>query len=772
VVSYNENFSVLLLDSSEENEINIRGYAMRLVIVSNRLQVTVTENDGDLSFTPSSGGLATGIGAYLETLTDFEYIWVGWPGSARYSDNEAVKNELSQRYHCRPVFVDESSMDRFYNGFCNKTLWPLFHYFPYLTIYDEKMWNNYEEVNALFADELAKIVQPGDIVWIHDYHFMLLPRLIREKCSECSIGFFLHIPFPSYEIFRLLPRKWGKEILEGLLQADLIGFHTYEYTQYFLRCVLRILGFSHDMGMLTLTDKLTFAGTFPMGIDFEKYNAAVNLDSVKKERNTIKKDLQHVKVIFSVDRQDYTKGILNRLEGYDLFLKKNPEWRGKVMLLMIVAPSRIGVEDYERAKYVINQLIGRINGEYGSINWTPVVYQYKAVSFEHLVALYNVSDIGLVTPLRDGMNLVAKEYIAAQKEKRGVLILSEMAGAAMELGEAIVINPNNREEIAEAIKTALDMKPDEQARRITAMQERIKKYDVKRWADDFLKDLDRATIKQARYHTKLLEGEKLDELFDRFREAEKRILFLDYDGTLVPIANKPQAAAPDKKIINLLRRISKQPGIDLVIISGRKKEDLFEWFGKFKITLIGEHGVWIRRPKGKWRLVRQLRNDWKPLVIRILEKYKDRLPGSFIEDKDYSVAWHFRDSESTMAELRAKEFVDDMMQFTAAKEIEILLGKKVVELKCSGVSKGDAAIDLLAEGEYDFILAAGDDDTDEALFQALPAGSFTIKIGKQKSFADFSLASSAAFVEFLELFVERKRGLLESIIDIVKRFGK
>ncbi len=742
---------------------------MRLVVLSNRLSVTVTEKDGAREITPSSGGLVTGLGAYLSSLKDRDYLWIGWPGSLSFADPDEVKAELLSQHKSLPVMIDNGLMESFYYGFCNKTLWPLFHYFPLLTTYDEKMWNVYVDVNSMFADAVSAVVRPDDVVWVHDYHFMLVPRMLREKKVENPIGFFLHIPFPSYEIFRLLPRKWGKEILSGLLDSDLVGFHTYEYAQYFLRCVLRVLGFHHNMGMLTLDHKITRVGTYPMGIDYDRYYGAAGLESVKKEKNILKKELQHVKVIFSVDRQDYTKGILNRLEGYELFLKNNPDWRQKVVLIMIVVPSRIGVDDYERAKFVINQLVGKINGDYGSIHWTPVIYQYKAITFDQLLALYNVSDVGLVTPLRDGMNLVAKEYVAAQKEKRGVLILSEMAGSAMELGEAIVINPNNREEIAEAIKAALEMKSDEQASRMSSMQERIKKYDVKNWASTFISDLAGMKDIQKQYGTVSLDGEKLGRFLDDFRGAEKRILFLDYDGTLVPIANKPQLAVPDKKVLALLKRITKIPDADVVIISGRGKHDLDEWFGKLKLTVIAEHGVWIKKPRGKWRLARQLRNDWKPAIMQILVRYSDMLPGSTIEEKDYSVVWHFRNSDSSISELRVKEFVDDMVQFTAANEIDVLLGKKVVEIKCSGVSKGDTAIDLLSHDEYDFVMAAGDDDTDEALFKAMPDGAYTIKIGKRKSFADFSLPSSTELVDILEKFVDRKKNFFQNVLELFKR---
>lgn len=725
--------------------------------------------DGKVEIQPSSGGLVSGLSAYLDGNRDMSWLWIGWPGGSSYPDPGSITKQLSDKYRSVPVFIEEKTMDQFYNGFCNKTIWPLFHYFPSLTVYDEKMWDNYKEVNSLFAEAIMKELRPGDILWIHDYHLMLVPKMIREKMPDIPIGFFLHIPFPSYELFRLLPRKWGKEILNGLLDSDLIGFHTPDYSQYFLRCVLRILGHNHDMGMISLDHKLTKAGAFPMGIDFDKYYDAVKLQEVNKEKAVLKKGLQNLKVVYSVDRQDYTKGIMNRLEGYELFLKNNPDWRQKVVLIMIVVPSRIGVEQYQVAKDTINQQVGKINGDYGDIHWTPVIYQYKAISFEQLIALYNISDVGLVTPLRDGMNLVAKEYIAAQKEKKGVLILSEMAGAAMELGEAVIINPNNREEIAEAIKTALEMPADEQSRRVAAMQERLKKHDVKKWASDFLEELTKVKEEQKKYGTLLLDGDDLHGMLEKYRSTAKKIMFLDYDGTLVPFADKPSKAVPDRKLRELIRLFSETQGLDTVIISGRNREDLEEWYGKYPITLVAEHGVWIKSPREEWRLSRPLKNDWKPAIIQILGNYKDRLPNSFIEEKDFSVVWHFRNSDPALSELRVKEFVDDMIQFTARNEIEVLKGNKVVELKCSGVSKGETARQMINSGDYGFIMAAGDDDTDETLFQILPKGSYAIKIGKQKSFADYYLDSSADLLSILEKMTGYRKGFIRRIVDIFRR---
>ncbi|MGH7991844.1 MAG: trehalose-6-phosphate synthase, partial [Limisphaerales bacterium] len=319
-------------------------------------------------------------------------------------------------------------MEHFYHGFCNKTLWPLFHYFPMLAHYEEDYWQEYKNVNRIFGDAVLNALRPDDMVWIHDYHLMLLPRLIREKFPDMPIGFFLHIPFPSYELFRMIPRAWREEMIEGLLGSSLIGFHTHDHTRDFLTSVLRTAGHEHQLGSLTLRDRVVKVDTFPMGVDFERFNAAAALPETDMKVSELREKCAGQKIIFSVDRLDYTKGIINRLRGYHIFLKRNPQWHGKVVFVMSVAPSRIGVESYQAMKQELEQAVGQIIGAYGNVQWTPLIYQYRNLSFEEIVALYRACDVALITPLRDGMNLVAKEFVASRPDQKGVLILSEMAG--------------------------------------------------------------------------------------------------------------------------------------------------------------------------------------------------------------------------------------------------------------------------------------------------------------------------------------------------------
>ncbi|MGH7980337.1 MAG: trehalose-6-phosphate synthase, partial [Limisphaerales bacterium] len=393
---------------------------MRLVVVSNRLPFTISFKDGEPEFKTSTGGLSTGLASYLRqansgAANNLDYFWLGWPGTTVPPEHQAaVRKYGEERFKCAPVFLPEESMEHFYHGFCNKTIWPLFHYFPSLAQFDESYWQEYLNVNRIFGEAVANTLQPDDLVWIHDYHLMLLPGLVRERFPEIPIGFFLHIPFPSFEVFRLMPRAWREQIIEGLLGSSLVGFHTHDYTRDFLTAVLRTVGYEHQLGNLALRDRTVKVDTFPMGVDFERFAKAAQLPETQNRLEELRRKCAGQKVIFSVDRLDYTKGLVNRLRGYDLFLKNNPQWHGKVVFIMSVAPSRIGVESYQAMKLELEQTIGRITGAYGNVNWNPLIYQFRNISFEEIVALYRSCDVALVSPIRDGMNLVAKEFVASR----------------------------------------------------------------------------------------------------------------------------------------------------------------------------------------------------------------------------------------------------------------------------------------------------------------------------------------------------------------------
>jgi len=717
------------------------------------LPISVTKRANTLGFQPSVGGLATGLSSFCKSR---ESQWVGWPGIATDKISESQRQEISNKLReqdCDAVFLSASDVQNFYHGFCNKTIWPLFHYFSLYTVYEDRYWQSYKQVNEAFCVAVVKIAKPDDYIWVHDYQLMLLPEFIREKLPDAQVGFFLHIPFPSFELFRLLP--WRSEILNGLLGADLIGFHTYDYARHFLSSAARILGTEHSMGALVTGNRVVKVDAFPMGIDYDRYAGAAHDPKVKKIRTTTRKKVGDRKIIISIDRLDYTKGIIQRLEAFDLFLSQNPKYKEKVTLILVAVPSRTGVEDYRELRKQLEWLVGRVNGERGTIGWVPVWYLYCFLPFEKLIALYSAADVALVTPLRDGMNLIAKEFVATKTDGKGVLILSEMAGAASELGEAIIVNANNKQEIVDAIKEALEMPIEEQTERNRLMQKRISCYNVTRWAHDFVESLSNVKKTQRELSVRKLTVPTRKKLVNEYKKSSKRLFLLDYDGTLVGFAGKPEKAGPDKKLGSLLKALASEPKNEVVIISGRDKATLDYWLGGLNASLIAEHGAWIKEKDSEWQVIEPLRNDWKDTIRPILELYTDRTPGSFIEEKDYSLVWHFRRSDPELAYLRSQELRDAVLNLTANLDIGVFEGSKILEVKNIGISKGQAAELWLTRQDWDFVLAAGDDYTDEDLFAVLPANAYSIKVGYSISKARFNLDS-----------VYELRLLLEELIKI------
>ncbi|MBN2551377.1 MAG: bifunctional alpha,alpha-trehalose-phosphate synthase (UDP-forming)/trehalose-phosphatase [Spirochaetales bacterium] len=719
-----------------------------LILVSNRLSVSVEKKKGKLEFKPSMGGLATG----LSSLDQKEsLLWIGWPGlpaeELREEDGESIAPTLREKHGSIPVDLTREQLRSFYYGFCNNVIWPLFHYFPSYAAYDKALWESYRAVNSLFARKVLEVAGAEDTIWVHDYQLMLVPQLIREKVPEARIGFFLHIPFPSFEIFRLLP--WRNEILTGLLGADLIGFHAYDYARHFISSVRRLLGVENSMGYVRHEHRLSRVDVFPMGIDYKKYSAALTSRVVQKQMGSAARELKGFKVILSVDRLDYTKGIPERLRGYELLLEHNPQYREKVVLLLIAVPSRTKVHHYRTLKKEVDELISTINGKYGTIGWVPIHYFYRGFHFERLSAFYGLADVLLVTPLRDGMNLVAKEFVAAHRDSGGVLILSETAGSAREMGEALLINPNNSEEIASALKTALEMEEEEQIERNAVMNERLSRYDIVAWTRDFLNKLVQVREVQDSYLVKKLAGSLKEQLIADYRRSERRLIILDYDGTLVPFSGRPQKAAPDRELVELLTVLSADPANDVVVASGRMRDAMNDWFAGLDLSLIACHGAWLK-PKGKrWRLIEELSNEWKEQLRPIFLLFKDRTPGSLVEEKEYALAWHYRNAEPELAALRASEFKDILFSFTGDLGLDVLEGKNVLEIKPVNVSKARAVSMWLARDRWQFILAAGDDNNDEVMFSQLPESAYSIKIGPDISEARYYLDSPAHLRQLL-----------------------
>ena len=730
-----------------------------LIIVSNRLPIQVTFESSLLDIKPSVGGLATGLSSIHP---NDKSVWVGWIGIEEEGiPCDEVKDELMERIiaqHCIPVSLTHGEIENYYHGFSNRIIWPLFHYFTEYAKFSSKKWKGYSEVNAKFAEEILEHAGPKDLIWVHDYHLMLLPALLRKERPSLKLGFFLHIPFPSFEIFRILPCR--VEILEGLLGADIIGFHTFEYQQHFLDCVARLLPAEVDCNCVIYKGHRSEVNVYPMGIDADKFEKeAIAQVEVPGFRLNLKEELQKytqknpdIKYILSIDRLDYTKGIANRIKAFDFFLKNNPWAVGKVRLLMVAVPSRTNVPQYQQLKKEIDELVGGINSKYATLSWSPIWYFYRSFPFRNLVELYSACDIALITPVRDGMNLVCKEYIMCRPDKTGVLILSEMAGAAKELSEALLINPVSFKEISDALVQALTMPKEEQKKRMEEMQERVKKFNVAKWAKGFVADLKNRTKAPLRPYQHALAPEHLSAILESYNTSRRRLILLDYDGTLTGFKDQPKDASPDEELLNILSKLSIIEENEVYIISGRDHRTIGKWFDAYRINLIAEHGVYVKRCFQSWACSPRLDSSWMGKVKPLLKKFAAQTPGSFIEEKSHSLAWHYRKSNEQLGKNNAAEMLKILKAWSCTLNIQVLNGNKVIEITNAMVNKGTAVQDLVGFGFFDFVLAIGDDHTDELLFAQLPPNSITIKVGAAPSCASCRLKDFNETRSFLSAF--------------------
>jgi trehalose 6-phosphate synthase/phosphatase len=717
---------------------------MKLIIISNRLPVKVYGTPGKYRFARSEGGLTTGLDS-LET--EMEKHWIGWPGieiTQTYLKKKITKQLANKDFH--PVFLTSKDVEEYYEGYSNSKIWPLCHYFFSLIKHEPSHWESYKKVNQMFAEAASKVISPGDIVWVQDYQLMLLPKMLREMFPDISIGYFHHIPFPSYELFRVLPER--AEILEGLLGADLVAFHTFEYMRHFISAVERVLDLNFELDQVRLKERIVRIDALPMGINFDLYHNSILNPKVSRIADKLKKNYKDHKIILSVDRLDYSKGILNRLKGFARFLENHPEHQGKVSLFMIIVPSRDKVESYAELKTKIDETIGSVNGIYSNMNWTPIHYFYHGFSFEELCAMYYIADIALVTPLRDGMNLVAKEYIACKRDTDGVLILSEMAGASIELIDALIINPNDAAEIEQAIVQALEMSKEEIRERMDWMQRRVSRQTVNKWAGDFIDELMKIREKNHSMYSRVLGDSALAKIKQEYHNSSKRLIILDYDGTLSPFHPRPEDAYPTREILETLQELSNDPHNKVVISSGRDHHTLEQWLGNLNIGLAAEHGAFYKSD-GKWHK-NSMQKKWDPEILTILNQFVEKTPRSALEVKETALVWHYRKVDGWLASMRVQQLIEALVTPCTRDHLQIMKGNKIVEVKHPDFTKGSEVNRLLNEDNYDFVMAMGDDVTDEDMFFALPNNSTTIKIGTFSEYAKYNLLNQTETLPFLK----------------------
>ncbi|KAG2128203.1 glycosyltransferase family 20 protein [Suillus cothurnatus] len=504
-----------IFPTSAENFADMEG--KHLIVVANRLPITITKDaSGEYHFKMSSGGLVSALSGFKKSLS---FTWIGWPGFyIPPKDRAYVDKRLMEEYSCQAVYLDDDVAEGHYNGFSNSILWPLFHYHPGEMNFDEENWLMYRQANFRFAETVRSQITPGSMVWVQDYHLMLLPMILRglvdgssggeyqkqelmkiaegieeevsissERIPDVKIGFFLHTPFPSSEIYRILPVR--REILLGILFCDLIGFHTYDYARHFLSSCTRILGLPTMPNGVEFEGRLAHVGTFPIGIEPSSFIKNLEKESVKSRIAQLEHRFNGVKVIVGVDRLDYIKGVPQKLHALELFLTQHPEWIGKVVLVQLAVPSRQDVEDYQNLRSTVNELVGRINGRFGTVEFMPIHFMHKSLAFDELCALYAISDVCLVTSTRDGMNLVSYEYIACQQARQGAMILSEFAGAAQSLNGSIVVNPWDPQQVADAIHEAVTMDTETRAENHRKLFKYVNKYSAAFWGTSFIKEM-------------------------------------------------------------------------------------------------------------------------------------------------------------------------------------------------------------------------------------------------------------------------------------------
>ncbi|KAJ3130702.1 Trehalose-6-P synthase/phosphatase complex synthase subunit [Physocladia obscura] len=882
--------------ASEERE-NVEKGNGRLLLVSNRLPITVTPTpNGDFDFVASSGGLVAGISGLAARMP---FVWAGWPGIPVTQNSQShVQEKLMNLHSAIPVFLPDVLVRDYYQGFCNRILWPLFHYHPSELSFNAKHWKAYQTANNLFADALLPHIQPGDIIWIHDFHLMILPALLKEKLSKSMspekletirIGFFLHTPFPSSEVYRILPAR--KDILRGLLEADCIGFQTYDYARHFMSSCARqlILGLHCYPDGVEYEGRKVKVGTYPIGIDPEKFRTGLQTLSVQLEISRLRTRFPNTKIIIGIDRLDYIKALPQKLHAFSHMLATHPEFQnGKCVMIQVAVPTRQDVLEYQNLDRVVNQLVGQVNGQFGTVEFVPVHYVHQSVSFAELVALYAVADVCVVSSTRDGMNLVSYEFIASQQGQHGVLVLSEFAGAAQSLNGAIIVNPWNTEDLSNGMYEALTMPAKQKQANFAKLDRYVSKYTSERWGTTFVNEL--RSLPNSFDGKRLVKLEASECMVKFSMSTKKKVFFIDYDGTLKSNHALPEFANPSKTTRELIRRLVSLPNTYVYIFSGRSRAYLDSWFADVGVGLSAEHGCFYRHPpnrideslidaldgegvispisgspvvsnmtlqtslslsslpllgessipvvaaplatrslknipalipspiqfnspllrhvspfkipgnssslspkmgaggsvgsgsggimrpprrmqRGWFALVDQEQGDgfdargWSEEIRPLFQYYTERTPGSFVEEKEVNLTWHYRNADPEFGIWQAAELHVNLEQILSHLAVSVILGNKTVEVRPSMVDKSTAARSVIHDlgqiGELvDFACCIGDGKTDEVLFQYLNETfsdenqqSVTCTVGKKLTNAKFYLGTVRDVEIFLEEFI-------------------
>lgn len=686
-----------------------------IVVASNRLPFSVVRSAGGLERQPSPGGLVSALEPVLRKRGG---TWIGWPG-LELRENEALPTD-DEPYEIRPVLLSDSEMARYYHGFSNRTLWPLLHSLTERTRFEYRDHATYELVNDRFADAVAEYAEGAGLIWVHDYHLILAPRRIRERAGDTPLGFFLHVPFPPFDIFRLLP--WDRELLRSLLACDLIGFQVRSYAHNFLDCAERTLGarVHHDTMTVEYGDRTTRVGAFPIGIEFDAFEALAR----KAPRQP---ETQRERVVLGVDRLDYTKGIPERMRAFARLLTLYPEHRENVALLQLAVPSRSQVAEYRALKSEIDELVGNINGRFATANWSPIRYLYRSFDQEQLAAIYRDADVALVTPLRDGMNLVAKEFVTCQVNEPGVLILSRLAGAADTMREALFVNPYDIDGTAEALHRALGMDESERNSRVAALRRRERRDDLDAWTRKFV---DAALV--ARAAVQPMSDADFQSWLGAFMTDYRLALFLDYDGTLTPLQDHPDQARLSQEMQRAIHTCARRADTDVAIVSGRSLEGVYKMVDQPGLTYAGNHGLEIEGPGINYFEHQDLVHYRERSVELARSLDRIAVDGAWTEMKGPTLTFHYR----AVPEHAQAGLVQEAHGIISDAGYQPRDAHCAVEARPPiGWDKGRAVLHILRErygpswSESVRVVYVGDDQTDEDAFRFLAGLATTFRVG-------------------------------------------
>ncbi|KIJ25501.1 glycosyltransferase family 20 protein [Sphaerobolus stellatus SS14] len=667
-----------------------------------------------------------------------------------YKEHTDEERKGSTSY--KPVWLADKIAHKHYEGYSKHTLWPLFHYLLWQDVAselstDDSEWKAYVQVNHDFADAVLAVYRPGDLIWVHDYHLLLVPKILRTLIPDAHIGLFIHTPFPSSEVFRCLPRR--KEILDGILGANLVCFQTYSYSRHFTSSCIRVCGYESSGKGIEVEGHIASVMYCPVGIDAERVAKDTLRPGIQPKLEALTTLYEGKKIIVGRDKLDVVRGVLHKLRAFEKLLTDYPQWRGNVVLIQVTSPSSSDSPKLERQ---VSELVSRINGEFGSLDFIPVHHYHQHIKKDEFYALLSVADLGVITPLRDGMNTTSMEFVIAQeKTKKSPLVLSEFMGITGNMKDSLQVNPWNLHDVAAAINRGLTMSPAEKAQRHASLYKIVTTHTSHHWAAVLLKMLlSQISADNAAHQTPYLDAEKIH---DAYRKAGKRLMLFDYDGTLTPIVRTPAAAVPSQDALEALVKLTEDPKNIVYIISGRDSVFLLQHLGHItKMGLSAEHGCFVREPASeKWMsLTEQLDMSWMEDVKEIFQYYTERTTGSHIEVKKSSITWHYRASDPEWGLFQCRQCLDLLENNLVHKRpIEVLVGKKNLEVRPLAVNKGEIVKRILYQHpDAEFIFCAGDDKTDEDMFRALnlpPAINDVLKLDAPVSAALFEGNPDATF---------------------------